>query len=226
MWNFIKQIFKSILMAIIDLGIILIIANFLQPKLIEYSIPQSTNSKVDHVVINSARPINDSFQQSDQLHLPKKVVKVKPKTKSTIKKKSQTKVRQLPKTTPIEQQALNKAQKFWIKNLGVDPFWQIPIYWHTNLTTNDDELQPLGVTHTLVGSFPLKSNHQLAYMQIDDKAAKKQHISLAQVLAHEWGHALGLKHGYGIMQPIASHMTWQISKAQRKQILQNYYAGH
>lgn len=225
MWKFLKQIVINV---ILDLVILLGILSF-QIKS-DYTSPSPLPTNTNHITITSTKPITKTETHQNKLSSPannaKATNQLKQGHKSRHTNKKAVNNKQLPPANKHEKKSLLRAQRFWIKQLGVDPFWNIPIYWHSRLASDEKQMQPLGVTHTLVGSFPLSNNHQIAYMQIDDKAAKKQHIDLAQVLAHEWGHALGLKHGYGIMEPVASNMTWRINKVQRKQIISNYHAGH
>ena len=220
MWRILKQILIDLFWGLLDFALFFWVLNYI---LIPYK-PNDftvTNSlPTDRIIVTTTnRPI-------EHVAKPAKNAKngsAKPKATNKAKQSVKTKV---PPANKTEKQALKTAKQFWFKQLGFDPFWDIPIYWHTELKSDNEHLQPLGVTKTLVGNFPLTANHKVAYMQIDDQAAKKQHVDLAKVLAHEWGHALGLKHGYGIMEPLATNMTWKVNKAQKEQITQNYKAGH
>ena len=205
MWRILKKILINLFWGLLDFVLFFWILNNI---LIPY--------KPNDFVTTTSKPIIYRQEPNNTTKL------VKPKANKDPKNNSN----KLPKATKIEKQALNTAKHFWINELGFDPFWNIPIYWNTPLKSSNQQLQPLGVTKTLVGHFPLTENKKVAYMQIDDSATQKQNIDLAKVLAHEWGHALGLKHGYGIMEPLASDMTWKVNNKQKQLIKQNYQAGH
>lgn len=225
--NFFKKICELIINLAIDLLLLYAILLFILPKQrISTTNTVKNNLPTDEVIIVTSPPIDYYEKHHDANKPTAKLIKQKKVKIHTKSKKDKIQNTKPPKATAFEKSELTIAQRFWVKELGFDPFWNIPIYWQTDLPVHNGKLQPLGITKTLVGDFPLVENQKVAYMQIDDQAAKEQHIQLAQVLAHEWGHALGLKHGYGIMEPIASKMSWRTNKAQRAQIRRNYQAGH
>lgn len=218
MWRILKEILINLFWGLLDFVIFFWILNNILIPYKPNDFVTTTNIPTDRVIVTTtSKPITYQQEPNDTTKL------VKPKANKDLKNNRQNK---LPKATKTEEQALNTAKHFWIKELGFNPFWDIPIYWNTPLKSSNQQLQPLGVTKTLVGHFPLTENKKVAYMQIDDRAAQKQNVDLAKVLAHEWGHALGLKHGYGIMEPLASDMTWKVNNKQKQLIKQNYQAGH
>ena len=217
MWRILKKILINLFWGLLDFVLFFWILNNILIPYKPNDFVTTNNIPTDRVIVTTtSKPI--IYQQK-----PNNTTKlVKPKANKDPKNNSN----KLPKATKIEKQALNTAKHFWINELGFDPFWNIPIYWNTPLKSSNQQLQPLGVTKTLVGHFPLTENKKVAYMQIDDSAAQKQNVDLAKVLAHEWGHALGLKHGYGIMEPLASDMTCKVNNKQKQLIKKNYQAGH